>query len=677
MKNLRYLAGLLIVLLGTVTQARIVDVAGANNADITATLNNAIVSSAPGDTIRILAGTHILSSTVTLRSDRTYIGDGVATLKNTGNFQMFTAPNGVKNIVIKNLYFDGACITLENSGDGTGVVDGVVIDNCHFAVRNLGEHARYGVLFESGRIKNVQITNNVFDPIQGDSGIYGYYATNLLVANNEFKNGLEGCHVIDHSNSSTGLIIEQNFCSGLSRLAIEVQGGWRGAIIQDNWYESPVLSSINANNLSCFAFSIPAAESDHNIVRRNVGLAPLKPDGQGMRCFIELGGTNVDCYDNYGDGGYNGISATGANGTGKAHDNKLQNYGASNAANTYPGMYNLANANTTTFTTNGPLVTLTFDPFTRGRPFPNKRYGAAPTPNPPPPPVDPPVTSPTYDLTAVLADNNTATITLGATPPGSTTVTIETISTVGREVGTKVGPSPTYTLPKAGAFALFGYHQGWQIDTRAVYHDGSGVMTGTTPYHTLTFGGDPTAPWPAAVARPADNRVWLSSLPLVQVLNGEGNFEIDKSVNTVAPNDGSPLTVGLGTYDKGLGVASNSDVKVQLNRKYDTFLATVGVDGEVYNKGSVVFQVWADGVKLWESPTVHGGDSPVVCSVNVAGRTEMHLVTTDAGDGTDNDHADWAFAGLIQTTPTSTRTLTKSTLTLEYSDGTKETITRP
>jgi hypothetical protein len=65
MKNLRYLAGLLIVLLGTVTQARIVDVAGANNADITATLNNAIVSSAPGDTIRILAGTHILSSTVT------------------------------------------------------------------------------------------------------------------------------------------------------------------------------------------------------------------------------------------------------------------------------------------------------------------------------------------------------------------------------------------------------------------------------------------------------------------------------------------------------------------------------------------------------------------------------------------------------------------------------------
>jgi hypothetical protein len=81
-----------------------------------------------------------------------------------------------------------------------------------------------------------------------------------------------------------------------------------------------------------------------------------------------------------------------------------------------------------------------------------------------------------------------------------------------------------------------------------------------------------------------------------------------------------------------------------LNGGCSTFQAEVGVDDEVGPNGTVVFQVWADGVQLFDSGVMTGSAATQSISVSVAGRTQLDLVVTDSGDGNAYDHADWANA---------------------------------
>src|SRR5690606_22106690 len=67
-------------------------------------------------------------------------------------------------------------------------------------------------------------------------------------------------------------------------------------------------------------------------------------------------------------------------------------------------------------------------------------------------------------------------------------------------------------------------------------------------------------------------------------------------------------------------------------------------DDEAGSNGSVVFQVWADGQQLYTSGIVTGTTPTLQISLDIAGRQELVLIVTDAGDGRDWDHADWADA---------------------------------
>jgi alpha-galactosidase len=60
-----------------------------------------------------------------------------------------------------------------------------------------------------------------------------------------------------------------------------------------------------------------------------------------------------------------------------------------------------------------------------------------------------------------------------------------------------------------------------------------------------------------------------------------------------------------------------------------------------------VLSVIADGVTLFTSPVLGTGSTPVTIDLNVTGRTTLHLVTGDAGNGLNYDHADWADARLL------------------------------
>ena len=106
-------------------------------------------------------------------------------------------------------------------------------------------------------------------------------------------------------------------------------------------------------------------------------------------------------------------------------------------------------------------------------------------------------------------------------------------------------------------------------------------------------------------------------------------------------------------FATGLGTHATSEVVYDLDQGYQTFEAWVGVDDEMagYIESSVVFQVFGDGQKLFDSGVMRLKDPAKRVSVALVGLSELKLVVTDAGDGITCDHADWAEAALTGIPP--------------------------
>jgi vibriolysin len=139
----------------------------------------------------------------------------------------------------------------------------------------------------------------------------------------------------------------------------------------------------------------------------------------------------------------------------------------------------------------------------------------------------------------------------------------------------------------------------------------------------------------------------LSDLPWKSATNGWGSVERDMSNGESGARDGRTLTLNGTTYSKGLGVHAGSDVRYDLAKKYARFVASIGVDDEVGAAGSVVFQVYADNVKIYDSGVMTGSTATKNVDLNVANKSELRLVVTDNGNGNGSDHADWANARVV------------------------------
>lgn len=85
---------------------------------------------------------------------------------------------------------------------------------------------------------------------------------------------------------------------------------------------------------------------------------------------------------------------------------------------------------------------------------------------------------------------------------------------------------------------------------------------------------------------------------------------------------------------------------MELGSRCSVFLAEVGLDEEVGDRGSVVFEVWGDGERLSVSGIVRGPQAAVPIAADVERVERMALVVTPGGDGTAFDHADWGNARL-------------------------------
>ena len=136
----------------------------------------------------------------------------------------------------------------------------------------------------------------------------------------------------------------------------------------------------------------------------------------------------------------------------------------------------------------------------------------------------------------------------------------------------------------------------------------------------------------------------MSELDFITADNGWGPVERDMSNGESAPGDGSPLMIGGTVYDKGLGVHAGSTVETYLGGACSTFTAEIGLDDEADPYGSVVFEVRADGQKVYSSEVLTNEDTPVPVRAAVDGAERLTLRVTDGGDGNADDHADWGAA---------------------------------
>ena len=138
----------------------------------------------------------------------------------------------------------------------------------------------------------------------------------------------------------------------------------------------------------------------------------------------------------------------------------------------------------------------------------------------------------------------------------------------------------------------------------------------------------------------------LSYEPLLAARNAWGPIELDHSNGERLAGDGKTLTLDGKTYARGFGVHAGSEMRFSLKGTNGAtckrFLSDIGVDDEVGNRGSVVFQVYLDGVKAYDSGKVTGASATKKVDLDIAGKEELRLVVTDSGDGVAYDHADWA-----------------------------------
>ncbi|GAA2796966.1 MULTISPECIES: NPCBM/NEW2 domain-containing protein [Kitasatospora] len=141
---------------------------------------------------------------------------------------------------------------------------------------------------------------------------------------------------------------------------------------------------------------------------------------------------------------------------------------------------------------------------------------------------------------------------------------------------------------------------------------------------------------PAAGTHPLSGLAWSSAG------NSWGPVEKDMSNGDNQARDGATITIAGATYEKGLGVNAFSEIVYYLGGSCSSLATDVGVDAEAQGRGTVSFEIYADGTKVADSGRMTGITPAKHLTADLTGAYELHLVVTDGGDGTNSDHADWA-----------------------------------
>ncbi|MGI8415594.1 MAG: NPCBM/NEW2 domain-containing protein, partial [Nakamurella sp.] len=139
---------------------------------------------------------------------------------------------------------------------------------------------------------------------------------------------------------------------------------------------------------------------------------------------------------------------------------------------------------------------------------------------------------------------------------------------------------------------------------------------------------------------PPDGQSWLSDLPWLSAVNGYGPPVLDKNYQ------GKPLTIRGTVYPKGVWTNAAADLTYYVGGHCSAFTSAVGIDDITAGKGSVDYQLVADGTTVYDSGTVTGSSPTATATADLTGVKVLQLVVTDAGDGVSYDNADWGGAAL-------------------------------
>jgi len=159
-------------------------------------------------------------------------------------------------------------------------------------------------------------------------------------------------------------------------------------------------------------------------------------------------------------------------------------------------------------------------------------------------------------------------------------------------------------------------------------------------------------PMAVGTPRPTPVRMNLSEGPFVYLSDGapdaiEFGFAEPRMNATWA--GGSVVMDGVG-YDKAIGTHAWSRIRFRVPPEAVRFQAIVGLSDEIRacETASVEFELrGADDEILWRSPIVDYDSSPIPVEIPVVGQRHITLITTEAGDGRDCDHANWARPAFV------------------------------
>jgi hypothetical protein len=153
------------------------------------------------------------------------------------------------------------------------------------------------------------------------------------------------------------------------------------------------------------------------------------------------------------------------------------------------------------------------------------------------------------------------------------------------------------------------------------------------------------SPWAAGQPQPAPAE-YLSDHPELILSASQAWGELGWNTAAHQPGQaGSPLQIGDQTYPKGLGHHANGIIEVLPEGQYTSFDAEVALQ-PCGGGGSVIFRVFVDGERRFDSGIMRATNAPKPLHVDLAGAQELRLEANDAGDGITCDMANWVNARL-------------------------------
>ena len=145
------------------------------------------------------------------------------------------------------------------------------------------------------------------------------------------------------------------------------------------------------------------------------------------------------------------------------------------------------------------------------------------------------------------------------------------------------------------------------------------------------------------------SEVSLSSLDPAVYQQGYGVPKKNLAVNSIFGwKQKNFLSSNYYFYGQGWGVHAKSVLDFPIGGGFRRFTTDMGVDTETGEQATVIFKIYGDGKLLFESGKIGRFDFPNHADVDVAGVKILQLVVEDAGDGINQDHADWFNPKLIR-----------------------------